>query len=106
MGLRPEIFVSAVVPELNAYRKVAKHALLEIGAVPLEQMDFTVEYGPLHGVLSQLMSRCDAVIHIAGMYYGMEPAERTLHAPRRSFAQYEMDVARMLGKPIYVFETT
>lgn len=106
MALRPEIFVSAVVPELNAYRKAVKHALLELGARPLEQSDFSIEYGPLHGVLSQLLSRCDAVIHLAGFHYGMEPAERTLHAPRRSFAQYEIDVARLMGKPIFVFLAT
>jgi hypothetical protein len=106
MSLRPEIFVSAVVPELNAFRKVARQTLLEIGARPLEQTDYSIEYGPLHGVLSQMLNRCEAVIHLAGFDYGMEPAERTLHAPRRSFAQYEVDVARLVGKPMYVFMTT
>ncbi len=103
MALRPEIFLSAVVPELNAGRKAVKQALLEMGARPVEQTDLSIEYGPLHGVLSQLIGPCEAVIHLAGFHYGMEPAERTLHAPRRSFSQYEIDVARILGKPIFVF---
>lgn len=105
MGPRPEIFVSAVVPEMNAYRKAVKQALLEIGARPVEHTDFSIEYAALHGVLSGTIRRCEAVIHLAGCHYGMEPAERTLHAPRRSFAQYELDVARFLDKPIYVFAT-
>src|SRR4051812_2182223 len=103
MGPRPEIFLSAVVPEMNAYRKAVKQALLEIGARPVEHTDFSIEYAALHGALTNAIGRCEAVIHLAGRHYGMEPAERTLHAPRRSFAQYELDVARLLEKPVYVF---
>src|SRR4051812_40888051 len=91
MGPRPEIFLSAVVPEMNAFRKAVKQALLEIGARPVEHTDFSIEYAALHGVLSNVIGRCEAVIHLAGIHYGMEPADRTLHAPRRSFAQYELD---------------
>lgn len=103
MALRPEIFIAAAAPETNACRKAAKLALLEIGARPVEQADFNIEYGPLHGVLMQLLQKCDAVVHIMGYQFGREPAERTLHAPRRSFTHYELDVAQRLGLPIYTF---
>ena len=106
MALRPEVFISAAAPEFNALRKTVKHALLEIGARPLEHADFSVEYGPLHGVLSQMLGRCTAVIHLLGYQYGQEPAERTLHAPRRSFTHYEVDVAQKAGLPVYTFAAT
>jgi hypothetical protein len=103
MALRPEIFIAAAAPEMNACRKSAKMALQEIGAKPVEQADFNIEYGPLHGVLMQLLQKCDAVVHIMGYQFGREPAERTLHAPRRSFTHYELDIAQKLGLPIYTF---
>lgn len=99
---RPAFFISAGT-ELAACRKALKHALLEMGARAVEMQDFTVAYGPLQGVLHQLLLPCDAVFHIVGSRYGMEPGERTLGAPRRSFAHYELDVARSLGKPLYCF---
>jgi tetratricopeptide (TPR) repeat protein len=103
MALRPEIFISAAAPEMNACRKVVRQALNEIGARPVEHADFKIDYGPLHGVLMQAMGKCEAVIHIAGHQFGMEPAERTLHSPRRSFTHYELDIAQTLGIPIYTF---
>lgn len=99
---RPEIYISAG-PELSAYRKAAKLALGQLGAQTAEHQDFTTEYGPLQGVLSLLIAPCEAVVHIATARYGIEPAERTLGATRRSFPQYEIDVAHALGKPIYIF---
>jgi len=102
MSLRPEIFISAG-PELDAARKAVKQALSEIGAEPVEQLDFSIEYGPLQGVLNQAISKCEAVIHLVGPRYGIEPAERTLGAARRSFPQYEVDVAKSLNRPVYFF---
>src|SRR6516225_2129146 len=54
-------------------------------------------------MLRQLIWRCDAVIHLAGFYYGAEPPQRPPGEPRRSYTQIEYDVARELGKPIYLF---
>ena len=45
------------------------------------------------------------MIHIAGRCYGAEPCERPAEAPRRSYTQLEYDLARELGKPVYVFVT-
>ncbi len=98
----PEIYLSAG-PELTAARTIVKKALQDLGAMPVELTDFTVPYGPLEGVLSQMIGRCSVVIHLVGPRFGLEPSERTLGAPRRSFPQYEIDVAISLGKPIYYF---
>ena len=57
-------------------------------------------------MLRQLIWRCDAVIHLAGFYYGAEPPQRPPGEPRRSYTQIEYDVARELGKPIYLFLAT
>ncbi len=102
MAFRPEIFISAGA-ELAGARKALKLALLEIGAQPVEQTDVTIPYGPLEGVLKQMIGRCDAVVHLVGPRYGVEPGERTLGAARRSFGQYEVDVAESLAKPVYYF---
>ena len=49
------------------------------------------------------IAACDAVIHLAGECYGAEPVHREPAAPRRSYTQMEYDLARELGKPLYVF---
>ncbi|MGV3532732.1 MAG: tetratricopeptide repeat protein, partial [Chthoniobacteraceae bacterium] len=103
---RPEIYISATPGELDAYRSIVRLTLKQMGAQPVELEDLNVEYGPLQGVLNQLIGRCEAVIHLAGNRYGPEPAERTLHAPKRSFSHYEVDVAHSLKKPFYAFLTT
>src|SRR4051812_30624416 len=103
MAFRPEIFISAAATEFGPLRQVVAAALRDLGAVPVEHTDFSVAYGPLQGVLNVAIGRCDAVIHIAGQAFGPEPRERTLGAPRRSFTHFEVDVAKSLGKPVFIF---
>ena len=57
-------------------------------------------------MLRDLIGRCDAVIHLAGFYYGAEPPQRPPGQPRRSYTQIEYDVARELKKPLYLFLAT
>src|SRR5829696_7165207 len=106
MVFRPEVFLSATPVELDAYRDAARKTLHEMGARVVEQSDLSIPYGPLQGVLYQQIQPCEAVIHLAGSAYGLEPAERALGAPRRSFAHYELDVARSLHKPVFSFLST
>ncbi len=54
-------------------------------------------------MLLDLIGRCDALIHLAGFYYGAEPLQRPPGRRRRSYTQLEYDVARELEKPIYLF---
>lgn len=105
MVFRPEVFLSATPVELDAYREVVRKVLNEMGAKLVEQRDYTVAYGPLQGLLYQQIRRCEAVIHLAGRSYGLEPQDRTSGDPRRSFAQYELDVARSAGKVVFSFLT-
>lgn len=49
------------------------------------------------------IASCDAVIHLVGEVYGAEPQTRQPREPRRSYTHLEYDLARELGKPVYVF---
>jgi tetratricopeptide (TPR) repeat protein len=105
MVFQPEVFVSASNIELAAYREVVKETLRSMGIKPLEHADLSISYGPLDGVLKLEIGRCVAVIHLVGMSFGPEPADRTHGAARRSFAQYEFDVAQSLDKSLFCFVT-
>jgi hypothetical protein len=54
-------------------------------------------------MLRNLIGRCDAVVNLAGFYYGAEPPQRPPAERRRSYTQIEYDVARELKKPLYLF---
>jgi tetratricopeptide (TPR) repeat protein len=106
MAEHGEVFISATTRELRGYRGETKNALLTLKIFPIEQSNFELAHGPLTKVLHDLIDRCDAVIHLAGFYYGAEPPQRPIGKPRRSYTQIEYDVARELGKPIYLFLAT
>ena len=97
------MFISAATRDLGSYRREIKDALLSLEIFPNEESSFTLAYGPLTEMLRTFIGRCDAVIHLAGFYYGAEPPQRPPGEPRRSYTQIEYDVARELGKPIYLF---
>jgi hypothetical protein len=54
-------------------------------------------------MLRERLSKCHAVIHLAGEMFGAEPLERAPDSLRRSYTQLEYDIARELKKPGYVF---
>lgn len=103
MAFRSAVFISANHPELTVYRDEVRKTVKDMDLQPVEQLDYSIDYGPLHGLLQSLMATCEAVIHIVGRSYGREPAERTLGAPTRSYSIFEFDVAQFLKKPIYCF---
>ena len=78
------MFISATTRGLGCYRREIKDALLSLQIFPIEESSFTMAYGPLTEMLRQLIGRCDAVIHLAGFYYGAEPSQRPVGKPRRS----------------------
>src|SRR5271165_957717 len=106
MAEHPEVFISATTRDLASYRREIKDTLLSLQIFPIEESSFTLAYGPLTEMLRALIGRCDVVIHLAGCYYGAEPPQRPVGKPRRSYTQIEYDVARELGKPIYLFLAT
>jgi len=103
MAEHPEVFISATTRDLASYRREIQDALLTLNIFPIQQDSFALAYGQLTDMLRQLIGRCDAVIHLVGFYYGAEPPQRPPGEPRRSYTQIEYDVARALGKPIFLF---
>ena len=98
MTEHPEVFISATTRDLGSYRREVKDALLSLQIFPIEESTLTLAYGPLTEILRALIGRCDAVIRLAGFYYGAEPLQRPAGEPRRSYTQREYDVARELWK--------
>ena len=98
---RPSIFVSATSHDLRSYRKVVTHELVTGGCLPIVQEHFPPDYRRLIDFLEQEIQRCDAVICLVGPTYGATPEQPT--EKQRSYTQIEYDVARKLGKKIYVF---
>lgn len=101
---RKEVFISATSRDLGSYREVAKQALLDIGAHPVEQKNFPTDHRSLDAMLADRLDPCDAVLHIVGFTYGGEPKHET-GRPRRSYTQWEYHRAfhGRQPKPIYVF---
>jgi len=99
------VFISAVSKELGTVRVAVKKALEDNDCHAVEQQNFPPDYRELIEKLRLLIDSCDAVIHIAGRCSGGEPQHRPEGAPRRSYTQLEHDLAREMGKPVYVFIT-
>jgi hypothetical protein len=99
------LFISAT-SDLASYRREAEDTLLSLQKFPIQERNFTLSYAPLTSRLRAFIERCDAVIYLAGFYYGTEPPTRPPDQPRRSYAQLEYDIARELGTPIYIFLAT
>lgn len=95
------VFVSATSRDLKSYREIAKNALLTGGVHPVVQEHFPPDYRELLAFLRMQVSRCDAVLCLVGFVYGAAP-QNSQDLPR-SYTQLEYDVARELGKPVYVF---
>ena len=86
-------------------REDVKQALLTMGCMPIEQTNFAPDYRTVRQMIEEKIADCEAVIHIVGMRYGAEPDPSTLPegAARRSYTQMEADIARKLGKKLYLF---
>jgi hypothetical protein len=83
MGARKEVFISATSADLCSYRQVAKEAVLTLGAHPIEETKFPTDYRELQALLEHRLKPCDAIIHLAGFYYGGEP-NAAPDTPRRA----------------------
>ncbi len=101
----PRVFISATSGDLGSVRQLVKDALLAIDCHPVEQTPFPPDYRKVSDMLEDKIQSCEAVIHIAGCHYGAEPDPSKLppDTPRRSYTQMEYDLARKLGKKLYVF---
>src|SRR5262249_24344088 len=101
-------FISATSKDLGTVREEVKQALLTMECLPVEQSNFPPDYRSVQEMIEHKIGLCDAVIHIVGQRYGAEPDPASLpeNAPRRSYTQMEADVARQLGKKLYLFVCT
>ena len=100
-----KVFVSATSKDLGTVRELVKQALLTMGCMPVEQTNFAPDYRSVQGMIENKIADCEAVIHLVGIRYGAEPDPSTLPkgAARRSYTQMEADIARQLGKKLYLF---
>lgn len=71
--------------------------------LPIVQDDFPPDYKSVRDMLRTKVAACDAVVHLAGFYYGAEPQPVIPGPDRRSFTQMEYEIAMELKKPCYVF---
>ena len=99
------VFVSATSKDLGTVRELVKQALLTMGCMPVEQTNFPPDYRSVQEMIEHKIADCEAVIHIVGLRYGAEPDPSTLPegAARRSYTQMEADIARQVGKKLYLF---
>jgi hypothetical protein len=99
------VFISATSKDLGTVRELVKQALLTMGCMPIEQTNFPPDYRSVRKMIEEKVAGCEAVIHIVGIRYGAEPDPSTLPegAARRSYTQMEADIARKLGKKLYLF---
>ena len=84
---------------------MVKQGLLTMGCFPIEQTNFEPDYRTVRQMLETRIAQCDAVIHIVGVRYGAEPDPGSVPEgqTRRSYTQMEAEIARKLGKKLYVF---
>ena len=99
------VFISATSKDLGTARELVKQALPTMGCMPIEQTNFPPDYRSVREMIEEKIADCEAVIHIVGIRYGAEPDPSTLPegAARRSYTQMEANVARKLGKKLYLF---
>jgi formylglycine-generating enzyme required for sulfatase activity len=98
-----EVFVSATSADLAPCRDIARRVLTSYRYFPVEQSDFAPDYRTVREMLYENIRGCEAMIHIVGECYGMEPLTRAASERRRSYTQLEHEIARELGLPIIRF---
>jgi len=103
MQTTTRVFISATSSDLASYREVVKKALLTNDVLPVEQTDFPPDFRAVTELIVQKIGSCDAVICLIGFVFGAEPLDRPPEKLRRSYTQIELDTARKLGKPVYLF---
>ncbi len=97
------IFISATSRDLGSYRRAVRDVLRRQGVLPEVQEHFPPDYYNVIQLLEDKIQGCDAVICLVGWAYGQEPRRRPAEARRRSYTQLEYNLARRLGKPVYLF---
>ena len=103
MKARPTIFLSGVSREFHTFRDAVENEIEMKGCFAENQPGFPPDYCTVEEMLRRKLTDCDALVHIVGFRFGAEPNNRPADKPRRSYTQMELDIARELQKPVYVF---
>lgn len=103
MKTRPTIFISGVSHEFASFRDVVEVEVQTKGCFPHNQPSFGPDHRTVEEMLRRKLHEADAAIHVVGFRFGAEPDQATPNDTRRSYTQIEFDIARELGKPVYVF---
>ncbi|PQO47907.1 FxSxx-COOH system tetratricopeptide repeat protein, partial [Blastopirellula marina] len=100
-----KIFISGTSHDLQSYRAAVVQWALAKGHLPVEQADFEVQpdYLTIVQMLRDKLSPCDAVIHLAGFWYGGEPTNRPDGEHRRSYTQLEYELGSVLQRQTFRF---
>jgi len=101
----PKVFISATSLDLKSYREVITKWARSRGYEPVVQDEFPVhsDYDTVVQILRDKMASCDAVIHLAGLYYGFEPSNRPDGELRRSYTQLEYELGKELKRQVFRF---
>jgi len=101
MATATKIFVSATSTDLRTFRNQVKVWLLDMGWLPVVQDHFAPDDETVVEMLRKRVGECDAVVHIIGRCYGMEPKAPLKGMPRRSYTQLEAVFARKMRKRLF-----
>jgi hypothetical protein len=98
---RPEIYISAASPDLGIAVNLVRAEILQMDATPVHVDNYPAQWASAWSLMEHHISKCDAMLHLAGSCFGPEPANRPTAEPRRSYAQLEYAMARSLGKNVF-----
>ncbi len=101
----PKVFISATSRELKSCRAVVAEWAKAHGYDVVVQDDFDVQsdYGTIVQMLRDKRAPCDAVIHLAGQFYGFEPTNTPTGEQRRSYTQLEYELGKELRRQVFRF---
>jgi tetratricopeptide (TPR) repeat protein len=101
----PKVFISATSRDLKSYRAVVADWARTHSYEPVVQDEFPVQsdYATIVQMLREKLDPCDAVIHLAGMFYGFEPSNRLDGEARRSYTQLEFELGKELRRQVFRF---
>lgn len=100
-----KIFVSATTKDLKSYRNVVANwaRSQEFDVVVQDAFSVQSDYGTIVQMLRDKIDPCDAVIHLAGLFYGFEPTNRPDGEARRSYTQLEYELGKELRRQVFRF---
>lgn len=102
---KPKVFISGTSRDLRSYRDVVTEWVRTRGYEPVVQDEFPVmsDYATIVQMLREKLDPCDAVIHLAGLFYGFEPKNRPDGKARRSYTQLEFELAKVHRRQVFRF---